>query len=140
MANRFFSFKHTILLLLFLAAVPLTAFAGELPQPKIGEAAPLFTLEDLQGGKVALAELQGKFVVIHFATSWRRLRILKPSGKITGTKMSRFSSLMFWRVKKRLPDGPRKEALRSRSCWIPMARWRPDMRLPTCCRISHARK
>ena len=70
MTNQSFSFKHIILLLLFLAAVPLAAFAGELPQPKIGEAAPLFNLEDLHGDKVALADLHGKFVVIHFATSW----------------------------------------------------------------------
>ena len=70
MTNRFSALKHIILLLLFLAAVPLAAFAEELPQPKIGEAAPLFTLEDLQGNTVALTDLQGKFVVIHFATSW----------------------------------------------------------------------
>ncbi len=70
MTNRSFLFKHIILLLLFLAAVPLAAFAGELPQPKIGEEAPLFNLEDLQGNKVVLADLHGKFVVIHFATSW----------------------------------------------------------------------
>jgi cytochrome oxidase Cu insertion factor (SCO1/SenC/PrrC family) len=68
MMNRIFSLKHLVLFLLFLAALP--AFAGDLPQPKIGEAAPLFNLEDLQGDKVALADLQGKFVVIHFATSW----------------------------------------------------------------------
>ena len=71
MADRIFSFKHIVLLLLFLAVAPLTAFAGELlPQPKIGEAAPAFNLETLQGDKVSLADLQGKFVVIHFATSW----------------------------------------------------------------------
>ena len=71
MADRIFSFKHIVLLLLFLAAAPLTAFAEELlPQPKIGEAAPAFNLETLQGDKVSLADLQGKFVVIHFATSW----------------------------------------------------------------------
>jgi cytochrome oxidase Cu insertion factor (SCO1/SenC/PrrC family) len=58
------------LLLLLLVTVPLTAFAGGLPQPKIGEAAPPFNLETLQGDRVALADLQGKFVVIHFATSW----------------------------------------------------------------------
>ena len=70
MENRIFSFKHIVLLLLFLAAAPLTAFAGELQQLKIGEAAPAFNLETLQGDKVALVDLQGKFVVIHFATSW----------------------------------------------------------------------
>ena len=68
---RFFSFKHAVLILLLLImAVPATGFAGELPQPKIGEAAPAFNLEDLQGEKVVLADLLGKFVVIHFATSW----------------------------------------------------------------------
>ena len=71
MGNKIFSLKRAVLLLLlFLVTVPLNCFAGELPQPKIGEAAPLFSLEDLQGEKVALADLLGKFVVIHFATSW----------------------------------------------------------------------
>ena len=71
MANQIFSLKYAVLLfLLFLVAVPATGFAEELPQPMIGEAAPAFTLENLQGKKVALADLRGKFVVIHFATSW----------------------------------------------------------------------
>ncbi len=71
MGTKFFSLKRAVLLLLLLlVTVPLNCFAGELPQPKIGEAAPLFSLEDLQGEKVALADLLGKFVVIHFATSW----------------------------------------------------------------------
>ena len=71
MANQIFSLKYAVLLfLLFLVAVSATGFAEELPQPKIGEAAPAFTLETLQGEKVALADLRGKFVVIHFATSW----------------------------------------------------------------------
>ena len=69
--DRMFSFQQAVFLfLLFLVAVPATGFAEELPQPKIGEAAPAFTLENLQGKKVALADLRGKFVVIHFATSW----------------------------------------------------------------------
>lgn len=71
MSNRFFSFKHAFLILLLLIiAVPVTGFAKELSQPKIGEAAPAFNLADLQGDKIALADLLGKFVVIHFATSW----------------------------------------------------------------------
>jgi peroxiredoxin len=41
-----------------------------LPQPMIGEAAPTFRLEDLRGETHALAEQRGKFVVIHFGTSW----------------------------------------------------------------------
>jgi len=71
MVNRFFSLKNAgLLLLLFLLAVPATGFAEELPQPMIGEAAPAFNLETLQGEKLALADLRGKFVVIHFATTW----------------------------------------------------------------------
>ena len=71
MVNRFFSLKNTgLLLLLFLLAVPVTGFAEELPQPMISEAAPAFNLETLQGEKLALADLRGKFVVIHFATTW----------------------------------------------------------------------
>ena len=71
MSNRLFPFKYAVLMLMLLIiAVPVTGFAEELPQPKIGEAAPPFTLESLQGEKVALVDLLGKFVVIHFATSW----------------------------------------------------------------------
>lgn len=71
MTDRFFSFKSAVfLLLLLLVSIPATGFTEELPQPRIGEAAPLFVLENLQGEKIALADLQGKFVVIHFATSW----------------------------------------------------------------------
>ncbi len=69
--DRILSLKHAVLLLLlFLMSVPAIGFAQELSQPKIGEAAPAFNLETLQGEKIALADLRGKFVVIHFATSW----------------------------------------------------------------------
>ena len=71
MAERIFSLKHAVLLFLqFMLAIPATVFAEELPQPKISEVAPAFNLETLQGKKVALAGLSGKFVVIHFPTSW----------------------------------------------------------------------
>ena len=64
-------FKYAgLLLLLFMMAVPATGFSEELPQPKIGKTAPAFKLENLQGEKIALSDLLGKFVVIHFATSW----------------------------------------------------------------------
>ena len=53
--DRIFSLKHAVLLfLLFLMAVSATGFAEELPQPKIGEAAPAFNLETLQGEKIVL--------------------------------------------------------------------------------------
>ena len=56
--------------MLLLMVVPVSSVAEEFPQPKIGEAAPAFTLESTKGDKVALTDLRGKFVVIHFATSW----------------------------------------------------------------------
>ena len=71
MPDRIFSLKNAVLLfLLFMVTIPATVFAKELSQPKIGEVTPAFNLETLQGKKVALADLRGKFVVIHFATSW----------------------------------------------------------------------
>jgi hypothetical protein len=71
MSNQFFSIKYAVLIpLLLFMAFPMTGYAEELPQPKMGEAAPPFNLETLQGDKLALADLLGKFVVIHIATSW----------------------------------------------------------------------
>ncbi len=71
MDHRVSYFKYVVLLLLLLTMlIPVSAFAGDLPEPKIGEAAPPFNLETLQGDKISLADLLGKFVVIHFATSW----------------------------------------------------------------------
>jgi len=52
-----------------LSAIPHTALAGE-GQPMIGETAPLFTLKGLDGKKYFLKEARGKYVVIHFATTW----------------------------------------------------------------------
>lgn len=39
-------------------------------QAPTGVSAPLFQLTSLEGETVALADLRGKFVVIHFAASW----------------------------------------------------------------------
>lgn len=46
------------------------ATVTELPQPMIGELAPEFTLEGIDGDRYALTDLRGKLVVIHFGTSW----------------------------------------------------------------------
>ncbi len=44
---------------------------GELsPAPKVGFPAPLFTLSDLEGNEVSLADLRGKAVVINFWATW----------------------------------------------------------------------
>ncbi len=39
-------------------------------QPMIGDPAPPFDLTDVKGERFALAEQLGKFVVMHFGTSW----------------------------------------------------------------------
>ncbi len=44
--------------------------AEEEPQYMIGETAPNFSLIDLNGNTTSLEALQGKLVVIHFATTW----------------------------------------------------------------------
>ena len=43
---------------------------SQIPQPMIGDPAPPFNLKDPKGNNFSLAEQQGKFVVIHFGTSW----------------------------------------------------------------------
>jgi peroxiredoxin len=53
--------------LLFLVNVNLFA---QTDQPMIGTAAPSFTLESLNGKSYALDQFKGKFVVLHFATTW----------------------------------------------------------------------
>lgn len=47
----------------------LTATSQEL-QPMTGEMAPVFTLSDLQGKSYSLENFRGRYVVIHFATTW----------------------------------------------------------------------
>jgi len=39
-------------------------------QPMIGEPAPSFELTDVNGKPFALTDWQGKYLVIHFGTSW----------------------------------------------------------------------
>ena len=58
-----------------MAAASLTAGAADpativQSHPMIGEQAPVFELEEVGGGSVALEVLRGKYVVIHFGASW----------------------------------------------------------------------
>jgi hypothetical protein len=39
-------------------------------QPRLGEDAPAFDLRDVRGGRLSLRGLRGRFVVLHFGTSW----------------------------------------------------------------------
>jgi hypothetical protein len=57
-----------------LLALAMVTAARALPlpeQPMLGEAAPAFRLPDVRTGKsLALEELRGRFVVLHFGASW----------------------------------------------------------------------
>jgi peroxiredoxin len=65
--------------LLFLLGLAWTVFnrpadgsttEGTIPAPQIGFTAPAFTLPDLSGTEVDLADLQGRVVVLNFWASW----------------------------------------------------------------------
>src|SRR5437762_1521048 len=47
-----------------------TALYAQDKQPMIGQSAPSFELKDLEGKSYSLAQLKGRFVMIHFATTW----------------------------------------------------------------------
>jgi len=49
-----------------LLAVP----CAEGAEPMIGASAPAFELPSLQGDHVALADMRGKLVVLHFGAGW----------------------------------------------------------------------
>lgn len=72
MSNQILSQKHIIYFVIFILLTFYTTagFANQDKHPKINEEAPSFTLESLQGDNLTLADYHGKFVVIHFATSW----------------------------------------------------------------------
>ena len=60
-------FKCICLTLILFVSVSLNA---QDKQPMIGQTAPSFELKDLGGKTYSLAQLKGKFVMIHFATTW----------------------------------------------------------------------
>lgn len=55
--------------MLMVAAGALAA-AADRPQPMIGEPAPAFSLESLEGKRVSLEDFRGKYVVLHFGAGW----------------------------------------------------------------------
>ncbi len=70
MTKRPVCIKLFLLCLFVLTVFPTTSRTQENVQPKIGQAAPAFELQTLKRDSVTLANLRGKFVVIHFAASW----------------------------------------------------------------------
>ncbi len=56
---------------IWISSVPASATtSGLTPSPRVGFAAPEFTLDLLEGGQVTLSELRGKAVVINLWASW----------------------------------------------------------------------
>ena len=61
--------RTLVLATVVLLAVPARA-AEPARQPMLGEPAPAFSLADLQGKTLSLADLRGRLVVLHFGASW----------------------------------------------------------------------
>jgi peroxiredoxin len=55
-----------MILLLVIAAFTLAPGSGLAGPPKVGESAPDFELEQLNGGLVTLSEFRGKVVLLNF--------------------------------------------------------------------------
>jgi hypothetical protein len=47
-----------------------SSFPGPANQHMLGQPAPSFRLPDLSGNLVALEDLRGQLIVLHFAASW----------------------------------------------------------------------
>lgn len=58
------------LFLLWAAFLLAVAALAQSKQPWIGNPAPSFGLSTLDGKKLSLSNLKGKFVVLHFGTGW----------------------------------------------------------------------
>ncbi len=56
--------------LLFLAVLALALYDANKPRPRVGEPAPDFTLEMLDGETYTLSALRGKVVLVNFWASW----------------------------------------------------------------------
>ena len=56
--------------LLVAASLPTAPAFSEMKQPWLGEPAAAFSLSTLDGNKLSLADLKGKFVVLHFGAGW----------------------------------------------------------------------
>jgi len=74
-AKRWFAFTTTLLLLGLVWTLRSSVAAGATTggptsSPRVGFAAPDFTLELLGGGQVSLSELRGKAVVVNLWASW----------------------------------------------------------------------
>lgn len=86
--------QYALLLVVIAGAVyAATSFRAESREyAVVGEAAPSFTLTDLQGNEVQLADYKGKGVMLNFWASWcnpcvNELPLLNEAYKLTGVEM-----------------------------------------------------
>lgn len=66
-------FRHTFLFIFVCVPLVLTGCSPsgtQVTAPRVGEAAPPFTLPLLDGGKISLADQKGKVVIVNFWASW----------------------------------------------------------------------
>ena len=61
-------FQKLLTSLLFISFT--TVVSAQDQQPMIGQPAPLFQLKALDGKTYSLEQLKGRYVVVHFATTW----------------------------------------------------------------------
>lgn len=62
--------RTALIALLSLIAVAADAADADAEHPMLGEEAPDFSLESLDGETVTLSELRGSPVVVHFGAGW----------------------------------------------------------------------
>ncbi|GIQ65959.1 thiol-disulfide oxidoreductase ResA [Paenibacillus cisolokensis] len=88
------SIQYVIVLALVAGGIYALTQHDAAPRDKavLGEAAPLFTLRDLYGEEIQLADYRGKGVLLNFWASWcnpcvNELPLLNEAYKLTGVKM-----------------------------------------------------
>lgn len=62
--------KNSLSLVVMLILCTGTVLYGQNDQPMTGQPAPSFELKSVDGNSYSLAQLKGKLVMIHFATTW----------------------------------------------------------------------
>ena len=60
----------TLMCMILSIAVLLTSFEGDAAAGMVGENAPIFTLKDMDGKNVSLADFKGKPVFLNFWATW----------------------------------------------------------------------
>jgi cytochrome oxidase Cu insertion factor (SCO1/SenC/PrrC family) len=62
--------KKVLVLFVFALAFTITTSANQIKQAMIGSTAPAFKIQAIDGKSLALSDLRGKVVVLHFGAGW----------------------------------------------------------------------